>query len=195
MKYRFGIDIDGTVTCPTSLLPHLNEAFKTELTLEDIKEYDLSLALPNHTQAEVYKWFRQAESNIYTVSPVSENAKRVLNTWKKHHELFYISARGENVLDITFDWFKKHAIEYDHIELIGSHNKIETARKHGVDVFFEDKHDNAVEISEELDIPVLLFDTPYNQKPVPGKVIRVYDWLEAESWINNEFRIQKSVSG
>ncbi len=43
----------------------------------------------------------------------------------------------------------------DHIELIGSHHKIEAAKKFGVHAFFEDKHDNAVDIHEELDI--LLF--------------------------------------
>ena len=41
---RFGIDIDGTVTCPTSLLPHINNAFKANLQLDDIKEYDLTKA-------------------------------------------------------------------------------------------------------------------------------------------------------
>ena len=30
---RFGIDIDGTVTCPTSLLPHINKQFGCNLTL------------------------------------------------------------------------------------------------------------------------------------------------------------------
>lgn len=190
MRHRFGIDIDGTVTCPTSLLPHLNEAFKSELTLEDIKEYDLSAALPHATQEEVYTWFRSMESKIYTTSPVSEHAKTILNEWKKHFELYYISARGENVLDVTYDWFKQHAISYDHIELIGTHKKIEAAKKHEVDLFLEDKHDNAVEISEELDIPVILFDTPYNREPVPKNVIRVYNWLEADEWVKKEFVAQ-----
>ena len=30
-KFRFGIDIDGTVTCPTSLLPHINKQYGLEL--------------------------------------------------------------------------------------------------------------------------------------------------------------------
>ena len=41
---RFGIDIDGTVTCPTSLLPHINKQFGCNLVLDDIKEYDLTKA-------------------------------------------------------------------------------------------------------------------------------------------------------
>lgn len=191
MRYRFGIDIDGTVTSPTSLIPHINKQFNSELTLDDIKEYDLTSALPHLEPGEFYSWFREAESAIYASSPVSENAKNILNQWKERYELFYISARGENVSDITLEWFKKHAIAYDHIELIGSHNKIETAKKHSVHLFFEDKHDNAVDISEELDIPVILFDTPYNRLPVPKNVIRVYNWLEAEEFVSNEFALEE----
>jgi uncharacterized HAD superfamily protein len=187
MKYRFGIDIDGTVTCPTSLIPHINEAFNSQLTLDDIKEYDLTVALPHLGPGEFYTWFRGAESKIYASSPVSENAKKILNDWKNRYELYYISARGSEVQDITFDWFAEHAIAYDHIELIGTHKKIQAAKNNKVDLFFEDKHDNAVEISEELDIPVLLFDTPYNRQPIPKNVIRIYNWLEADEFVKREF--------
>ncbi len=195
MRYRFGIDIDGTVTSPTSLIPHINEAFNSTLTLDDIKEYDLTAALPHLPQGEFYNWFRDSEAKIYAASPVSENAKNILDKWKDQYELYFISARGENVRDITIDWFAEHAIAYDHIELIGTHKKIETAKRHNVDLFFEDKHDNAVEISEELDIPVLLFDTPYNREPIPENVIRVYNWLEAEQWVKNEFALQNALNG
>lgn len=193
MKYRFGIDIDGTVTCPTSLIPHINEAFNSELTLNDLKEYDLTAALPHLERAEFYDWFRGAEPRIYAASPVSDHAKAILDSWKNRFELFYISARSEKVKGITVDWFDQHAIHYDHIELIGSHNKISTAKRHQVDLFFEDKHDNAVEISEELDIPVILFDTPYNQEPIPKNVIRVNNWLEAQHWVEKEFIVPNNL--
>lgn len=185
-KVRFGIDIDGTVTCPTSLLPHINEAFKCNLKLEDIKEYDLTKAF-NVDQKEFYDWFKSSEPVIYATSPIQADAKAVLSAWKEKYELYFISARGDNVMDVTLNWFKEQELLYDHIELIGTHNKIETARKHGVHVFFEDKHDNAVEINEELDIPVLLFNTPYNQQSAPKGVIRVNNWIEANEWIEKEF--------
>ena len=54
----------------------------------------------------------------------------------------------ENVFDMTKNWFETQQVPYDHIELIGSHDKIAVAKKHKVDAFFEDKHDNAVMIAE-----------------------------------------------
>lgn len=186
MTLRFGIDIDGTVTCPTALLPHINERFRTNLTLDDIKEYDLTKAL-DVDPAEFGEWYKKTEELIYRTSPAHQYAQQVLSDWKKQFELYYISARGENVLDCTTDWFHRHQIPFDHVELIGTHYKIETAKKFNVDAFFEDKHDNAVGISEELDIPVFLFDTPYNRAPVPKQVIRVSDWKQADEQVRRLF--------
>ncbi|WP_438310955.1 5' nucleotidase, NT5C type [Sporosarcina sp. FA9] len=189
---RFGIDIDGTVTCPTSLLPHINKQFGCELILEDIKEYDLTKAFPIDEKT-FYEWYKLAESHIYETSPAQPFAQEVLSSWITQFELFYISARGNHVFQGTQEWFTREAIPFDHIELTGSHQKIEAAKKFGVDAFFEDKHDNAVEIHEELQIPVLLFDTPYNRMTIPDGVIRVYDWQEANKWIQHLFPVEELI--
>ena len=190
---RFGIDIDGTVTCPTSLLPHINKQFGCNLELDDITEYDLTKAFPVDEKT-FYEWYRGAEPHIYDTSPAQAYAKEVLSHWSSLFELYYISARGNHVYDGTREWFERKAIPFDHIELIGSHHKIEAAKKFEVHAFFEDKHDNAVDIHEELDIPVILFDTPYNRKPIPDGVIRVYDWQEANKWIKRLFPIEEAFT-
>ncbi|WP_064091479.1 hypothetical protein [Rossellomorea aquimaris] len=181
---RFGIDIDGTVTSPESLIPHINDFFNLSLSIEDITQYELTEVL-NISPQEFGSWFKEAEPNIYKQSPLAEGAKQILDQWKEEHELFFISARRSDLIQLTKEWFDDKDLKYHHIELIGSHNKIATAKKHAVDIFFEDKHDNAVTIHEELDIPVVLFNTPYNQNPVPNGVIRVDNWLEANQWVQN----------
>ncbi|HEY9577837.1 MAG TPA: hypothetical protein VIR64_09200 [Pseudobacillus sp.] len=189
---RFGIDIDGTVTCPTSLIPFINEDFSLNITLDDIKKYDLSEALD--IPAERFSdWFNEREPAIYSSSPLAEGAKEVLLKWKKQFQLFFISARRSHLMDITERWFVEQDILYDRIELIGSHDKIKAAKQYQVDVFLEDKHDNAVSIHEELHIPVLLFNTPYNQDPVPNGVIRVDNWAQAEQWVNAWSHSKKAI--
>ncbi|MEW9500439.1 hypothetical protein [Jeotgalibacillus marinus] len=185
MMKRFGIDIDGTVTCPTSILPYINKAFNRSLSLQHVTEYDLTKALPDISPTAFSEWFLQAEPAIYSSSPVVEHADKILREWKTEHELFFISARSEKHLDLTAEWFKQKNIDYDHIELIGSHDKVTAVKKYKVDIFFEDKHDNAVMIHEQCGIPVILFDTPYNQETIPNGVIRVNNWLEARNWVNN----------
>lgn len=184
MKKRFGIDIDGTVTCPTSLIPFINKAFNMNITYEEIDQYDLTpfVNVPGDVFAN---WFAKNEPIIYQGSPIAPGAKKTLNKWKKAHELFFISARGPHLLDVTEKWFIDHGLTFHHIELIGSHDKIEITKKYNIDLFFEDKHDNAVAIHEECQIPVILFNTPYNQDPIPSGVIRVNNWKEATNWVDN----------
>lgn len=186
-KRRFGIDIDGTVTSPESIIPFMNQKFNLNITLNDIKQYDLDV-LVNISKEEFAKWFNEVEPMIYKESPIAHGAKEVLNRWKHEHELYFISARSSHLMDVTISWFQQHDLSYHHIELIGSHDKISTAKKYKVDIFFEDKHDNAVTIHEACKIPVILFDTPYNRDPIPEGVIRVANWQEAEKWVNNWLR-------
>ena len=172
MKKRFGIDIDGTVTCPSTFVPYLNEGFGLNITLDDIKQYDF-MPLVTVSEKEFAAWFQKMEPTIYSRSPLAAGAKKVLKNWENEHELFFISARGSHLLELTKEWFTAQELMYNDIHLIGSHDKIEAARKYDVDIFFEDKHDNAVNLHEELEIPVILFNTPYNQDAIPEGVIRV----------------------
>lgn len=185
-KFRMGIDIDGTVTCPTALVPYLQKSFDSNLKYEDITEYDLSKVL-NIPEEKIYQWFKENEHEMYAYSPIHKHADTILTEWSKHFKLIFISARHSYLNDLTIDWFKKHNVPYHHIELTGSHEKIETARRLEVDVFFEDKLDNAIEIHEALNIPVYLFDTPYNQSTLPKGVIRVKSWLELNHLIQSQF--------
>lgn len=182
-KLKFGIDIDGTVTKPDSIVPFLNKDFGLKLTLKDIKQYDLSVHV-DIPRAEFSKWWLQNEAIIYKESPMSEEAENVLQDWEKQHDLIFISARSRHLHDITEEWFKKQGLPFHHIELIGTHDKISAAKQFEIDIFFEDKHDNAVQICEECKIPVILFNTPYNQEPVPEGVIRVNNWQQAKTWVD-----------
>lgn len=188
MKKRFGIDIDGTVTSPASMIPFLNKAFGLELTLDDVKQYDL-YPLVDIAPDEFDQWFKESEPEIYRTSTIADGAKQVLNKWKNEHELYFISARNAELLEVTEKWFLEHTLEFHHIELIGTHHKIQAAKEYKVDIFFEDKHDNAVMIHEECQIPVILFDTPYNRDPIPNGVIRVHSWEEAYEWVEQWLKV------
>lgn len=180
----FGLDIDGTVTSPSAFIPYLNKHFQKNLTIEDITQYHLPPFL-NITDEQFGNWMTKHEQEIYANVALADYFKEALKNWEGRHQMVYISARGDHLLDITEQWFKQHAIPYHHIELTGKHNKIDSVKTHSIDIFFEDKHDNACDIAEECKIPVILIDTPYNRQPVPPNVIRVQNWLEAKVWVND----------
>ena len=106
MRKRFGIDIDGTVTCPAALLPFINKAFGLNITLEDVKQYDL-IQVVNVSEKEFANWFTENEPIIYEGSPLAEGAETSPNKWKKKHELFFISAEVLIYLKIQRNGLKK----------------------------------------------------------------------------------------
>ncbi|KHF41851.1 nucleotidase [Halalkalibacter okhensis] len=183
-KKRMGLDIDGTVTDPNTFIPYLNKHFKKSLTLDDLTEYDLTSVL-NITEEQFWKWMGEHEGLIYKEAELAAHAELTLHEWTKHHDLIYITARRSHLAEITQNWFMTKAVPYDHIELVGKHDKLDAVREHQLDIFFEDKHDNAVAIAEEFNIPVILMDTPYNRLPSPNNVIRANDWVEAKRWVDN----------
>ncbi|MGE5701381.1 MAG: hypothetical protein ACM32O_02540 [Clostridia bacterium] len=178
-----GIDIDGTVTCPSSLLPYLNQAFGKNLRLADCLEYNLAnvYGIPDD---QMNRWFAENSDWMCRVAPVHGEADRVLRQWHQAHQLVYISARQVQDMDATLYWFQAKNIPYHHIDLIGSHNKLESAKRWNVDMFIEDRLENALQLSEELSIPVYLFDTPYNQGKLPELVHRVYTWRDVEAAVH-----------
>ncbi|MDE5413932.1 hypothetical protein [Alkalihalobacterium chitinilyticum] len=185
----FGFDIDGTVTDPATFVPYLNKHFNKNITLDDITEYDLTQVL-GVTSDQFWQWLKEHEGHIYSKADLALYAKNALHNWKENHKMVYISARGDHLYDVTEQWFQAKKLPYDKINLIGSHDKINAVKDHMLDIFFEDKHDNACDIAEECKIPVVLFDTPYNRLSAPKNVIRVENWNEAthwvEQWLKNE---------
>ncbi|MEW9196895.1 hypothetical protein [Bacillus velezensis] len=180
---RLGIDIDGTVTAQDTFVPYLNRSFHLSITLDDMTDYDLTKLL-NITDEEFWEWMNVHEAAIYKEAKLAEFAKQALDGLKEEHRLIYITARRGHLEDVTLDWFANRDIHYDHIELVGSHHKVEAVKKHGIDLFFEDHHGNATMIAKEAGIPVILFNSPYNQLPIDSNIIRVQNWLEAVAWIN-----------
>ncbi|MGV3272505.1 hypothetical protein ACH32G_12160 [Bacillus sp. CIS52] len=180
---RLGIDIDGTVTAQDTFVPYLNRSFHLSITLDDMTDYDLTKLL-NITAEEFWEWMNVHEAAIYKEAQLAEFAKQALDGLKEEHRLIYITARRSHLEDVTLDWFANRNVHYDHIELVGSHHKVEAVKKHGIDLFFEDHHGNATMIAKEAGIPVILFDSPYNQLPTDSNIIRVQNWLEAVAWIN-----------
>lgn len=179
---RLGIDIDGTITDPATFIPFLNKAFNKNLLFSEITQYDLS-PLYGISVEQFFSWLHENEGEIYAQASLAEHAIDVLSKLYKQHKLYYISARSERHFQLTQHWFSQFNVPYHHIELIGSHDKINVAKKHEIDLFFEDKLDNANDLAEELQIPVILFNTPYNQGSTHPAVKRTEHWREAEQLI------------
>lgn len=178
-----GIDIDGTVTDPGSILPFMNEAFGRNLSLADCVEYNLATVY--NIPEEVFdKWLDEQGEQLYRSAILHAHADEILKQWHHSHRLVYISARDEKHLPVTYEWLKRFDIPYHSVHCIGSHDKLSSAKECGVQIFLEDRKENAIQLAEELRIPVFLFDTPYNQGTLPTLVKRIRSWKEGNSLLD-----------
>jgi len=183
-ELTLGIDIDGTVTDPFTFIPHLNDYFKKTLTNEQINTYDLT-ELYQITEQEYEEWHSKFGAIIYQNAPLAKNAKEILYELQHNYRLIYVTARSEEFRFPTMNWFENNQIPFDRVVMTGSYYKSEQVFKYGIDIFLEDNYDGAIHLSEKTSIPILLFDTPYNQGKLPKNVIRITSWLESKQFIDN----------
>lgn len=181
---KIGIDIDGTITEGDWLIKPLNEWLDSDIKYEDLIEYDCSHII-DRPKEEIDAWFRDNGINLYKDPLTRTGSVEAIAEWNKENEVFLISAREKEAIEVTETWLGENKVVYGTLELLGSHDKIAACKKYGVEIFMEDRLENALDISRECNIPVILFDCPYNRVELPENVIRVYNWAEAKNWVDN----------
>lgn len=122
VKRKFGIDIDGTVTSTSALLPFINKEFGLNIRLQDVINYDLS-RLVDIPRGEFWSWFAENEEEIYKQVKVADGVAHTLSNWAGKYGMYYISARRGRYLQVTEEWFSKYKLPYDSIELLGNVSK------------------------------------------------------------------------
>ncbi|MCX7903154.1 MAG: hypothetical protein N2486_01455 [Caloramator sp.] len=180
-RFNICIDIDGTITDPFYWLDLANYYFDKDVKEDDVKEYEIYKVL-NISQEEYNKFYRMYSELIHFRARPREFASEILKDISQKHNIFYVSAREQRLMNITEKWLKKHAFPKGEIYLLGSHNKIQKAKDLKCDIFIEDRYENAVDLANE-GFEVLLIDCPYNRKPLKEGIQRVYNWEQIHEMI------------
>lgn len=152
----------------------------------DIVRFELEY-LWNCSRAEVVQRVSDFyHSDEHTRLLPIEGAVESLGQLKKENSLVVITSRPESVRSLTNALLEKYFpgvfediyfLSHYHGEGFANQTKGEVCRGVGVSVFIEDAIGNAVTVGKE-GIPVLLFDTPWNQGDVPTNTTRVFGWSD-----------------
>lgn len=177
---------DVLVAFNQSLLDYYNKKYGATLSRSDLVNYHFAelFKCTQERSVEIVEEFYQSTDHI-SIAPII-GAIEAIEKLKKY-TLILISARPEHIRESTEQILATHFPEsFSHVHLTGEYHKPqgipqtkgEIAKKLGIRLFFEDSLSNAHNISSH-DIPVILFDTPWNQGALPEKVTRVTSWSEA----------------
>lgn len=199
MKHlKIGIDIDNVIA---DSYPHyinaFNKKFGTSVKYEEVYHFyylEKNVGIEENLVLEFIESIVHSEEFQLQIPPVI-NALEIIKKWiEQGFSIHYITSRPSDTKKETLKWLKNqrfwvkgvtldlyHETEHNfkHISRINNFKK-DIADKKKLDVFIED----SIDIAKSLEIPVLLFDRPWNQGKLPENVRRVRDWIEIESIVS-----------
>lgn len=181
-----GFDIDG---CMTDDNRFKLEQYGKYLYEHDLPEMDLPYAYERKisfmSNEEFHAFFRE---NLFyyieNVQPLLFVSEVMHKLHEDGHKLIICtgrnggieqSERGEKVRSKTREWLDKNDIYYDELVFTGF-PKIDYVRKYGCELFVEDYPGTIDSFAREM--PVLMFDNPYNVGHEHENVTRVFSWYD-----------------
>ncbi len=181
-----GVDFDDVIvsTNESMALWH-NRVYGTSYKLKDILSWELShlwgCALEETIQ-RIHEFFSSVEHHSTEQVYGAVDALEILN----ERNLQIITARPMDFEQVTIRLAERHIpflidrfnfINALTFEKVPKRTKAEVCIDLGVEVFIEDNLDYAHNVAAVADIPVLLFDRPWNQSDdLPANIYRVYSW-------------------
>ncbi|MGD2072686.1 MAG: hypothetical protein PVG65_04270 [Candidatus Thorarchaeota archaeon] len=181
-----GVDIDEVLVPMLEYhCQFLNRKHGLNLTKKDFYSYNF-WEVYNVTKKQAIEDFLEfAETEECEEMQPFLGALKGVDELKEFRELYVITSRQLGIKDMTDRWLDRHfpgrfskrffGNSYN-LELGKTHSKLELCKKNNIEVMIEDSPKNASEVASE--IPVVLFDKPWNQNVNGELIYRVYGWEE-----------------
>lgn len=174
---NIGVDIDGVLADSLSTwVAEMNRYFCKEKKLHDCVVYQFE-KIYDVTWEEMDFFFRTYQDRLLSGLECLPEASIYMKKLNSLHNIYLITARPEEFRDLTESWLKEKDIPYKSLIMTDYQDKTPFCKALNLDLFIEDSLQNALTVSK-LEIPVLLFDAPYNQSILPDNVIRVFNWSQ-----------------
>lgn len=185
---RIGVDLDDVLAeLLIGLDKYHNEIYKTNFSLEDHIDFDLSKiwkCSKEEMKKRVYDFY-DSDFVIREVKPL-EGAVEVIDKLSKEHDLVLITSRPEFLKQRTIDWLEKYfPSKFNKVfftSQFAEKNVLKTkgdlCLELGINLMIEDCFEYAMDCASK-NVDVLLVDRPHNQiGDLPEKIRRVKNWEE-----------------
>ena len=171
---KVGFDLDGVVYDFTSSFDKFMRRKKLNLVNES--SYNLGIRY-GITEVEGFnKLHIFSRLRPFRWIDLNEIAKKEMIDLSKNNELYIITHRewATNGIEDTLERIKQDGLPVKESNIIFSKEKGEWANKLGIDIFYEDSAENALDIIDKSNSLVRLVDMPYNQ--IKHKKIERLKW-------------------
>lgn len=189
-RRRIGIDCDDVlIDSMSGLIRYNNRMYGTSYRRQDFKSFDLESVWGCTLDIAIQRCQEFYFSEEHTKLTPVIGAVEVIEALTKTNDLVLVTGRPESIRDLTTEILQRHFQNlFMELHFVGHHSgnkyskktKGDVCKDLGVNIFIEDAPKHALSVSNE-GIPVLLFDTPWNQGELPPNITRVFSWEEIET--------------
>jgi len=188
---NIGIDIDDTIT-------NSSEVF-VKYAIKYNKEKKINYPIDTTTldQEKAFGWNNNNKKEFASLylkkilreaNPHQDVVKVIRKLKDSGHKIFFITARTDEevlgVYDFTREWLLNNNIYFDKL-IVNSVDKVNICKANHINVFIDDNYETCKNVFEELNIPVLMFQTKYNEIFSDFNFECVKNWEEILYKINN----------
>lgn len=151
---RILLDIDNTITTPDYILQNMaNLTGKTYTGEETLETYNIGDVYGLSREEDKLFWKLYGRDCFNNSKPNKKTIDTIYGDIIKEDDIIYvITARTEDVEDLTKDWLDRYGIYYDELILVGDNTKIGFIEGLDIDVVIDDKPDLFQEIEIVKDV-------------------------------------------
>ncbi len=195
------LDLDD-VLCDTAVayLGLVDREFGRQIHFENIFSFDLqkSFGLSDEQNSHMFHCAHQPEF-ILNIG-IFEGVRAILQEWRRQgHRIHIVTGRHTASYRATLDWLEQHAICYDSFTMVDKYGWQDTdhdlavplaeIRDRSYSFGIEDNIEMTRFLSQEMGIPVLLHDRPWNRdlqvsSGANGEVKRFESWKNLRSMVD-----------
>jgi uncharacterized HAD superfamily protein len=186
-KKKLGVDLDDVLLdFNANLCLYHNRMFGTNLSLEDISDWDLSKIWGCPGTEAVQRVFDFYESGEHKAAQPILGSQKGIRSLLDVYEIHLITSRPEFIEDMTKVWLHNyfpdvfagiHFTNHFHGEDHKKRTKLEVCNELGIDIFIEDALIHALPLAE-AGKKVVLFDRPWNRDVSHTNMMRATSWEE-----------------
>lgn len=193
---RIYVDLDDVISRTTDTYSAIIEQeFGRQVRFEDLTCFDLKVSF-KLTDREYHHFFDRIHQPdiLMNFDPVP-GAKEMMARWTDAgHGVDIVTGRPPSARETSLAWLDRQKIAFSKFIMVDKYSR--SGDDHpGVisktqlmarpyDLAVEDSLDTALFLAEHMDVPVLLYDRPWNGRPVTHpNIIRVGSWRQiAANW-------------
>lgn len=154
----------------------------------NIKEEDCTMVnwfrLYDEDNEKLIERFHYKYMNSYEEAEIIDGAKQIIEDLNEKNNIYFVTARGNELQDVTIKWLEKNELSSIEIYMLGSDYKIDKAKELKCDIFIEDNPLNALQLAQG-GVRVFLLETNYNKDTKHDNITKVKDWEHIKRLINN----------